>query len=56
MSKNEDLTPSLFNSNNRNNEDKQENDIESKLQKRQEDFSNEENFSKIKVQCQMSYH
>ena len=48
MSKNEDLTPSLFNSNNRNNEDKQENDIESKLQKRQEDFSNEENFSKIK--------
>jgi len=48
MSKNEDITHSLFNSNNRNNEDKQENDIESKLQKRQEDFSNEENFSKIK--------
>ena len=48
MSKNEDITPSLFNSNDRKNEDKQENDIESKLQKRQEDFSNEENFSKIK--------
>ncbi len=48
MSKNENSASLLFNSNNMNNGDSQENDIESKLQKRNEDFANEENFSKIK--------
>ena len=48
MNKNENNTSSLFTSDAKNNGDSQENDIESKLQKRQEDFSNEANFSKIK--------
>ena len=48
MSKNENSAALLFNSNNMNNGDSQENDIESKLQRRNEDFTNEENFSKIK--------
>lgn len=48
MNKNENSAALLFKSNNMNNGDNQENDIESKLQKRNEDFANEENFSKIK--------
>ena len=48
MNKNENSAALLFKSNNMNNGDSQENDIESKLQKRNEDFANEENFSKIK--------
>ena len=48
MSKKEDSTLPLFSSNIGGNGNNQENDIESKLQRRQEDFSNEENFLKIK--------
>ena len=48
MNKNEIITPSLFSSNSINDKNNQENEIDSKLQKRQQNFSNEENFSKIK--------
>ena len=48
MNKKEDSTLPLFSSNIGDNGDNQENNIESKLQRRQEDFSNEENFLKIK--------
>ena len=40
--------PSLFSSNATNDINNQENEIDSKLQRRQEDFSSSENFSKIK--------
>lgn len=48
MNKNQNNTPSLFSSNTQNEGDSQEDKIESKLHKRQEYFSNEDNFSKIK--------
>jgi hypothetical protein len=48
MNNNQNNTPSLFGSNTENEGDSQEDKIESKLHKRQQYFSNEDNFSKIK--------
>ena len=48
MSKKENITASLFSSNALNDIKNQENAIDLKLQKRQQNFSNEENFSEIK--------
>ena len=48
MKNNENIAPLLFSSNSINDKNLQENEIDSKLQKRQHNFTNEENFSKIK--------
>ena len=48
MRKNQNITPSLFSSNTANEGDSQEIKIESKLNKRQENFLSEDNFSQIK--------